>query len=195
MAKDQLPSTQMSETDLSYPENMLPRLRFRYCPMCASALRLAVVNADAIPRPRCPACGWVHYPTSALGVVVVVHHAGGIVAILPPYAPADAPAALPAGHCEYGEPPEQSARREVFEETGLEVEIIRCIGSIFSQQVEYPGPNLTFMYEARSTGGTLRGSEEGRAAVYAVEQFPAIASRRKGSRRAWQAYLALLEEK
>jgi ADP-ribose pyrophosphatase YjhB (NUDIX family) len=194
MVKTQIPAARVNQPELSYPDNMLPRLRFRFCPLCAAPLQMAVVNDDNIPRPSCPACGWVHYPTSAIGVVVVVRHAGGIVAILPPNAPADAPAALPAGHCEYGEAPEEAARREVREETGLEVEIIRCFGSIFSKQAEYPGPNLTFMYEARSIGGTLNGSEEGIAAVFPRDQFPAITPLRRGSRRTWQAYLALQEE-
>jgi 8-oxo-dGTP diphosphatase len=184
----------MSNLELVYPENMLSHLRFRFCPMCASPLQRALVNSDGLLHPVCPSCGWVHFPSSALGVVVIVHHNGGIVALLPYSAPAETPAALPAGYCEYGEAPEEAARREVLEKTGLEIEMIRCLGTSFSKQSEYPGPNLTFMFEARSVGGRLRDSEEAGTTVFPIELFPAITPQRRGSRRAWQAYLAYLED-
>ena len=184
----------MAGSTLPYPENMLPRLRYRFCPMCAAPLGMGAASEDGISRPRCPACGWVHYPASAIGVVVVVRSGYGIVAIFPPGLPPETPAALPAGHCEYGEAPEEAARRKVREETGLEVEIMRCFGSFFSRQAEYPGSNLTFLFEARAIGGRLNESAEGTAAVFPRELFPAISPLRRGSWRAWQAYLARCEE-
>lgn len=185
---------QMNNPDLTYPEDMLPRLRFRFCPMCASPLRMWEVNGDGMLRPTCPACGWVHYPSSAIGVVVVVHHAGGIVAILPHNAPPEAPAVLPSKNCEYGEAPEDAARREVRTATGLEIELIHCFGSMFSRQSDHADPNLIFMYEARSTGGNLTPSGECSAAIFSIEDFPAITPRSKSSRRAWQAFLTLQED-
>jgi ADP-ribose pyrophosphatase YjhB (NUDIX family) len=95
-----------------------------------------------------------------------------------------------AGHCEYGESPEQAAVREVMEETGLEVALDRCLGWFFNPQAEYPGPNVTFCYEAHSTGGQLRGSEEGQVAAFPLENFPKISPSRKGSTRAMEFYLA-----
>ena len=42
---------------------------------------------------------------------------------------------LPKGHIEPGETPEQTARREVQEEAGVEAEIVRAIG-----RLDYVGP-------------------------------------------------------
>ncbi len=124
----------MTDPKLSYPDNMLPRLRYQFCPMCTAQLVRRVVNEDGISRVCCPVCGWVDYPTNAIGVCTVVNHQGGIVAILPANSPADMPAALPAGHCEYGESPEQAAVREVLEETGLIVAIECCLDGILNPQ-------------------------------------------------------------
>jgi ADP-ribose pyrophosphatase YjhB (NUDIX family) len=184
----------MTDEALSYPDNLLPRLRYRFCPICTAQLVQRIINDDSTPRVCCPACGWVHYPTNVIGVCTVVNHQGGIVAILPARSPADMPAAFPAGHCEYGESPEQVAVREVLEETGLIVEIERCLGWHFNPQASYPGPNVTFFFEAQSRGGELRGSDEGQVAVFPLAQVPQIAPTRKGSTRAMQLYLARWQE-
>ena len=87
--------------------------------------------------------------------------------ILTPNLPLETPAALPAGLVEYGESPEEAGIRETLEETGLETEIIKCLGWIFLRNFkDWPGPMIQFMYEARVTGGELRGSNEGEAKIY-----------------------------
>jgi ADP-ribose pyrophosphatase YjhB (NUDIX family) len=179
---------QMTADNLAYPDLVLPRLRYQYCPMCTAPLTRGVIADDGISRVLCPACGWVHYPTNAIGVCTVVKHAEAIVAILPAHNPPETPAAFPAGHCEYGESPEEAAVREVLEETGLEVELERCLGWFYNPQAAYPGPNVTFFFEAHSTGGSLKSSAEGQAAAFPLEQFPPISPSHKGSTRAMQLY-------
>jgi ADP-ribose pyrophosphatase YjhB (NUDIX family) len=78
--------------------------------------------------------------------------------------------------------------REAREETGLVVEIVRCLGWYFVAQVEYPGPMVSFMFETRAIGGELGVSHEGRVDVYSLDAFPPISPNRGGSRRAMQAY-------
>jgi len=163
--------------------------------MCTAPLIRRATGEDGIPRVTCPRCGWVHYPTNITSVVVLVEHQGGIVAILPPYVPPETPAALPAGHAEYGESPEQAAVREAYEETGLAVEIDRCLGWWYEHTQEYPGPNVRFMFVAHSVGGTLRPSDEGGVAVFPLQEFPPISPERSGSYRTLQMYFAEPEKK
>ncbi len=173
--------------ELNYPDIVLPRLRYRFCPICRTQLQRRD-DADAISRVMCPACGWVHYPTTAFGVNVIVRVGDGVVALLPPGEPEDAPAALPSGHMEYGESPEEAAIREAREETGLVVEVVRCLDWYFVRQAAYPGPMVSFIFETRAVGGESLGSHEGRVQVYPLHAFPPISPNRGGSQRAMQAY-------
>ncbi len=174
---------------LAYAPFTPQHLRYRRCPMCAGQLANAW-DADGLFRPTCADCGWVYYPPNVLGVAVVVTTPEGIVFLLPPGEPAEAPAALPAGCVEFGETLEEAAVREVREETGLEVEIVRELpGRLFRRDLDV-GPMLQFGFEARMVGGQLRDGAEGRAAVFREGEYPAISPRRQGSRHAWAAYLA-----
>ena len=177
---------------LTYPEVVLARLRYQFCPMCTTQLTRMVINDDDILRVKCTQCDWVHYPTNAMGVNVIVTTEAGVVAILPPNVPKDAPAALPAGHVEYGESPQEAAIRETYEETGLEVEIVQCLGWYFVANAGYPGPMVSFMFETRAVGGELKGSEEGAVKIYPIEAFPQISPNRGGSQKIMSRYLASL---
>jgi ADP-ribose pyrophosphatase YjhB (NUDIX family) len=178
------------QPNIQYPDIVLPRLRYQFCPMCSNALTRQEVNDDGITRVICPACGWVHFPTNATGVNLVIRSSGGIVAILPHGEPKDAPAALPGGHVEYAESPEQAAIREAREETGIIVKVIRCLGWYFDRNPSYPGPMLSFVFELQAIGGTIKDSQEGKVEVFPLDRFPAISPNRKGSRRAMEMFLA-----
>ncbi len=66
---------------------------------------------------------------------------------------------IPGGRIEPGETDEEALVREMFEETGLAVEVGRLIG-----RVQRPGPNGTVIdiadYAATVTGGTLRPGDD-----------------------------------
>ena len=155
--------------------------------MCTSPLIRAVIFDDNLPRITCPRCGWIQLSSNAVGVVTIAWDERGIAALLPP---GEDGIGFPAGLVEYGESPESAAVREVYEETGLEVKIIDCLGWFYSDRITWPGPLVQFMYEARITGGELRGSEEGEARMFQTADLPAVSSNRMGSRKALEAYLS-----
>jgi ADP-ribose pyrophosphatase YjhB (NUDIX family) len=75
---------------------------------------------------------------------------------------------LPGGAMEIGESVEQAVKREVFEETGLDVTVGRLVG-VYSDPryytiMSYPGGDLvhfvTVVFECRQRDGELRISEE-----------------------------------
>jgi ADP-ribose pyrophosphatase YjhB (NUDIX family) len=182
---------------LEYPDSVIPEFRFQYCPKCRTELSRKVLFDDNLPRVTCPACGWIYSLSNLVAVATVVTTAdGGIVMIHPPGLPAKTPAALPAGMLEYGESPQEAAVRETFEETGLEVEIVSEMGWFYHPGFNrWPGPTIYILFEARVTGGELRGSDEGPARIYALKDAPAISPQRAGSWRAMQVYLERCEKR
>ena len=73
---------------------------------------------------------------------------------------------IPGGHMEPGESVAETVIREILEETGLEVEIVKLIGVYSSPhiKVEYqPGQSMqpvVFNFELRQVGGELGTSDE-----------------------------------
>lgn len=175
------------EPNLSYPDHVIPALRFQFCPMCTSPLVRAVVFDDGLARITCPRCGWIQLLSNVVGVVTIAADRRGIAAILPP---GEDGIGFPAGLVEYGESPEEAAIREVYEETGLEAMLVDSLGWFFANRATWPGPLVQFMYAARITGGALQGSQEGEARLYPQAELPAVSSKRMGSQRAIEAYLA-----
>ncbi len=173
------------QPELTYPEDVVPSLRFQFCPMCTAPLTREVIFDDNIPRITCPECGWIQLSSNAVSVVVVAHNGQGIAAILPP---GEAGVGLPAGLVEYGEDPAEAAIREVLEETGLEARIVDCLGWFFVKPSGWPGPMVQIMYEAEIVGGELKGSDEGAARIFPWNDFPVISPHRKGSQKAMQVY-------
>ena len=109
------------------PRAEQPEPPYRYCPHCA---------AELVPRPvggrvrqSCPQCRFVHFANPAPAIVVLVLRPA------PPQAPLEvllglrtgSPGAgkwaLPSGYIEYDDDFLSAGRREVFEETGLQVRI------------------------------------------------------------------------
>src|SRR3954451_827228 len=80
-------------------------------------------------RRRRSGCGRRGVEVSAGGVVV---HDGQVVVVVPTRRDARGQQvlALPKGHVDPGETPEQAATREVREETGMDAELVEKLGDV-----------------------------------------------------------------
>jgi len=67
---------------------------------------------------------------------------------------------FPKGGIEAGETPEETAKREIMEETGLEVEIIKPLPDTFYHNT-HDGEVKVYMFLARPSGGELKPEYEG----------------------------------
>lgn len=157
-------------TIAEYPE----RYQLRYCPRCAAPLETAVLHD--LPRQRCPACGWVHYPLPNLAATVVIEHQGGIVLVQRDIEPDRGIWHLPIGHVEYGEDPADAAIREGQEETGLLLAEPRYLS--YTHGRSYGDPRMFYLvlgFAARAVGGALTGSHEGLATmVVPLDELPPL---------------------
>lgn len=104
-------------------------------------------------------------------VDVVVETDGGVVLVERRNPPRGW--ALPGGFVDYGETVEDAARREVREETGLEVELTALLG-VYSDPARDPRQhNLSVVYVGRAHGTPRGGDDAARAEVFDPEALPA----------------------
>ena len=168
-----------------------PRLRFRFCPLCAAPLERRQVAGRA--RLVCPADGWTHYPTPNLAATVVVEHRGGVVLLRRAIPPDAGIWHLPIGHLEFGEAPAAAALREAQEETGLALGDLVFLDVEHSPAIDDPRMfYVIFCYRARAVGGELRADEESSAArVFPLGELPELRwSSQRRAVAAWQAWRA-----
>lgn len=124
------------------------------------------------PRLRCAACRYVFYLSPAPATCTLLVEAGRILLVRRRYPPGVGRWCLPAGFIESGESPSESARREVLEETGLEVEITRVLEA-WATPEDPRTPVVALLFEARRTGGRLRpGDDASEARFFGAGEVP-----------------------
>lgn len=107
-----------------------------------------------------------------LAVDVIIRRSDGtIVLVKRKYSPFKDFYAIPGGFVEYGETVEAAAVREVREETGLNVSILKLVG-IYSNPERDPRCHvISIAYLAEEVGGTLRPSTDAKE-VHAFKKIP-----------------------
>jgi 8-oxo-dGTP diphosphatase len=103
--------------------------------------------------------------------VIVEMPGGGIVLVERKHPPPGW--ALPGGFVEAGESAATAARRELREETGLEVELSELF-HVYADPARDPrGPTLSAVYIGRGRGTPVGGDDAVRAAVFPLDALPA----------------------
>jgi 8-oxo-dGTP diphosphatase len=96
----------------------------------------------------------------------IVHREGKVVLIRRRNDPFKGSYALPGGFVNYGESLENCVVREVHEETGLRVQIVRLLGVYSAPGRDPRGHFVTAVYELRPTSGTLRAGDDASSAEW-----------------------------
>ncbi|MBK9134192.1 MAG: NUDIX domain-containing protein [Betaproteobacteria bacterium] len=125
---------------------------YRFCPRCATELALLEAAEDGGPkrRLRCPACQWTHWnnPTPVLAAIIECTDREGRVLLARNAAWPGRMFALITGFMEAGETPEEGIRREVAEETALEVHTLALVGVYDFQRMN----QVIIAYHAQAAG-------------------------------------------
>ena len=123
---------------------------WRHCPRCAEAL------AHESRSVRCAACGLVVYSKpSPAACALVLDEEGRVLLGRRAHEPAVGLWDILGGFIEEDEDPLDTLRRELQEETGLEVEPVAWVGAVADRYGEDGAPTLNLCWTARIVGGEL----------------------------------------
>ena len=157
---------------------------WKFCPRCAAPIRREPGRAE------CDACGFVAYANSAPTVSAVLVDGEGRVllarrAVEPDLGKWD----LPGGFLEEGEEPLAGLRRELREETGLEVEPLSFLGAWVDTYGEDEGAvsTLNLYWLARAAGEPNAADDVAELQWFGADELPELAFRANAAvLEAWQ---------
>ncbi|MCX7823427.1 MAG: NUDIX hydrolase [Syntrophobacterales bacterium] len=144
---------------------------WRYCPKCGGNIVRNLRSVNSSTRFICPFCRGIFYRNPTVGVAVIVLERDKIL-LVKRKGSYEGMWCIPCGHVDWGEDIRDAAKREVFEETGLTVEV----GPVFDVQSNFHDPlHLTvgvwFLGWVR--GGTLRpGSDASEVEFFSLDSLP-----------------------
>jgi len=168
---------------------------YRFCPRCGS--ELLPVELDGRERRVCPQADFVQYRNPVPAVGAFVRKESRLLMVLRKYPPRAGLWTLPAGFMEYDEAPEETAVREVKEETGLDVSV-PATGGLFSVYRAGDDPRtrvVLILFEADIVGGKLKpGDDALKAEFFPLDNLPEDIAF-SAHRRALSDYLAREKKK
>lgn len=115
----------------------------------------------------------VEYRQPRLTVDVIIEMPGGIVLIERKHEPLGF--ALPGGFVDYGESLEDAAVREVKEETGLDVELVRQFHAYSEPARDPRAHSVTVVFIGRASGVPTGGDDAEAAAIHPLDALPTMA--------------------
>ncbi len=122
---------------------------------------------------RCPSCGaaipQLPFPLLTVDAILEVD-AGSVVLVRRRFEPLGW--ALPGGFVQCGESLEDACRREVLEETGLEIEALEQMHAYSDPGRDPRRPTVTVVFVARARGTPRGGDDAAEAAAFPLNDIP-----------------------
>lgn len=128
----------------------MSRAPVNFCQVCGHAMHDQTAHGRM--RRVCSACGYIHFDDPKVAAVVFIEHEAAVLLVRRAMNPERGKWALPAGYIDNGEDPRAAAAREVFEETGLRVDITHLIDVEGGPGTA--GASIVICYAGCITGGT-----------------------------------------
>ena len=142
----------------------------KYCSLCATPVEHRRVGDESVWQ--CPDCGHRQFIRQVVGVAALVRRGSDVVLVQRKYGAMVGAWCLPCGHVRWDEDLPDAAVREVFEETGLEVEI----DGVFLARtafLNHRAHNGVVTFAARAVGGQLcAGDDAADAGWFPIDGLP-----------------------
>lgn len=144
----------------------------RFCSRCGASLAEREVFGRR--RPACPACGFVVFVDPKVACAALVERGGRVLLVRRRNEPGRGLWCLPCGFAEADEPPEEAARREALEETGLAVTVGALAGA-YHYTDDPRGAGILLVYLAScAEGAPEAGDDADDVGFFAPEALPPI---------------------
>ena len=147
--------------------------RFRFCPKCGAALDVQVL--DGRERLICSSCSFTFYQNPTVGVAVLILDGPTVLLTKRRHGSRAGYWDVPGGHVEYDEDVRESGRRELLEETGLQVEVgeaYEVLSNFHSSESHVVG----VWFLGSVVGGTLQAGDDASEAIFfRLDELPNLA--------------------
>jgi len=134
---------------------------FKYCPCCAHKLINKKIDRES--RLYCPVCHFIFYQNSKPTTAAVITQNKKILLTKRAIPPKKDWWDVPGGFLKNGEYPETGIKREMKEELGVEIKIMKLLG-IYLDKYEDPSyppyKTLNFCYLVRIIKGKLKPADD-----------------------------------
>ncbi|KQP36153.1 NUDIX domain-containing protein [Pseudorhodoferax sp. Leaf274] len=141
-------------------------MQFKFCPVCATPLEwiTSLEDGGAKERLRCTSCGYTHWNNPTPVLAAIIEYEGKVLLARNAAWPGKM-YALITGFMEAGESPEEGIRREIQEETALEVSALDLVGVYDFQRMN----QVIIAYHAQAHGEVRLSPELVDYRLYALE--------------------------
>ncbi len=129
----------------------------RFCQNCGKPVTFQMIENRM--RAICEACGAVFYEHRKVSVGVRVAVDGKLLLVQRGIDPWKGRWHLPSGYMEVDEEPEQTAEREVKEETGFTIKVGRLVG-VYTYADDPRGNGIVLFYDAQLVEGNFTVNHE-----------------------------------
>ncbi|MBI1880206.1 MAG: NUDIX hydrolase [Chloroflexi bacterium] len=136
----------------------LRSMKYSFCPKCGSPLAVRLI--DHQERLVCPDCTFIFYQNSKPCAGALIVDQGKLLLVKRAIEPFKGYWDIPGGFLEAGEHPETGVLREIFEETGLHIQLGELLGIFMDIYYTSGDPTLNIFYIASVVGGEARAGSD-----------------------------------